>query len=181
MLDVYRYGPPELREAVEAWNGAPVEWVEHYVGGVYDVFLVEPETGIVVGTGDGLVPTVPTGRLRNLDELTPYPYQSLVDRAGRTYLTVGGDDTVSRQTIYRTGFDGTVEEIVLDWGDATECLLTRIVAVGPEGHLLTRQRPEEPSPVSIVCLFAPDGSFVLSLPPDPDRRWIGFSDPVQWY
>jgi hypothetical protein len=91
---------------------------------------------------------------------------------------------VTREPIYRAGIDGTVEEITLDWGDTLDCVLTRIVDFGPQGHILARQRPGPAlaGPVDgAVCLFGPDGSLVLALPPDPERAWVGFSDPVQWY
>lgn len=56
--------------------------------------------------------------------------------------------------------------------------------VGP-AHILTRQRPARLGGADrsndAVCVFAPDGSLVLALPPDPERAWVGFSDPVQWY
>lgn len=174
MLDALRYGPPEVRER----NGM-LEHFERRLDGVLDVFLVEVATGAVVGVGErrppaGTTPLYVGPRIQQ---------HRAVDRAGRVYYR--DDAQVSADPIQRAGIDGGVDAITLDWGEHAECLDTRIFAVGPEGHLLTRERPDDrfPSgpPDGGVCLFAPDGSLVLSLPADPDRAWIGFSDPIQWY
>jgi hypothetical protein len=174
MLDAARYAAPEA-QTFPADGGVQTLFVEQRIEGVFDVFLVEPSTANVVGVGERRPPEVP--RLTDGRELA-----HLVDRRGRVYYR--NDDHVTREPLYRAGIDGSVEEITLDWGDALECVLTRIVDVGPEGHVLTRQRPGPGlrGPVDgAVCLFAPDGSLVLTLPPDPERAWVGFSDPVQWY
>jgi hypothetical protein len=182
-LEASRYTPPELvQNDLGRWDperggwvsNYVLEFVEHRVEGVRDIFLVEPETGDVVGLGERRLPEAPILFVR--DELDRI---ALSDRLGRVLFR--DDAAVSREPIYRAGLDGTIDEVTLDWGDATECLLTSIVEIGPRGHLITQQRPRELRPTGVVCVFDPDGSLVLSLPPDPDRAWVGFSDPVQWY
>jgi hypothetical protein len=184
MLDALRYGPPEqrLREVSHVQPDGTLrtesihEFVEHRIDGVRDVFLVEVETGAVVGVGERLLPEgVDPLTLGLLDE-----GRYATDRQGRIHFI--RERAVTRAPIFRAAIDGSVDEVTLDWGDATECLLTDLYDVGPQGHILTLQRAwRDYHPTGIVCLFAPDGSHVLSLPADPQRVWVGFSDPVQWY
>lgn len=174
MLDARRYSPPEA-QTFPADGGVETLFVEQRIEGVFDVFLVEPSTGNLLGVGERRPPDVERLTDGRLDA-------NLIDRRGARYYR--NDDHVTREPIHRAGIDGTVEELTLDWGDTLDCVLTRIVDVGPEGHILARQRPGPAlaGPVDgAVCLFAPDGSLVLALPPDPERAWVGFSDPVQWY
>ncbi len=171
VVDGIGFGEPVLQRD---GFGDPAFFVFSIEDGTYDVYVLEPETGALVGTGRRVPPP-------GVAALTNGVRMQLVDRDGRRYYRDG--DYVNADPIYRAGMDGTTDEVVLHWGDAGSCLLTRIVAVGPEGHILSRQRPEPGWPMApdgVICLFGPDGELVLSLPADPQRVWAGFSDPIQW-
>jgi hypothetical protein len=174
MLDALRYGPPDARVR----NGV-TEFFQRRVEGVRDVYLIEVATTAVVGLGErrlpeGVTPLYVGPRIER---------HQVVDRAGRVYFRSTAE--VSDEPIRRAGIHANMDEVTLDWGEHEECLDTRIFAIGPAGHVLTRQRPDDrfpnADPDGVVCLFAPDGALVLALPAEPGRVWVGFSDPVQWF